>query len=293
VTLASYAVTHGRYTEIVVPGKPLGRHVMADSRSAAYPFRAAASREVTDTDWQRHLVILDQGDLGSCEGNAELGCAASGPVWDALPATLKRLVGSGEREAVALYSAATSLDGFPGSYPPTDTGTDSTSVSKAALREGLISGYTHAAAVDDVLQAVMGGPVNLGIPWYEGFDDPGIDGLVSIAGAVRGGHALCCRGIDAGRKRVWLDNSWGASWGKAGRCCMTWDTLDALLADDGECVVPVPLSAPPPEPQPVPADPLPAYLADRRLVAWSGARHVLENRYAARAFAALRAAEGQ
>jgi hypothetical protein len=258
-----YAVTHGRYDEIVVAGKPLGRHKMTDSRSAAYPFRPARRVAVADKDWLRHIPILDQGDVGSCEGDAEVGCAGTSPVWDGLPAGHPAM---DQAEAYRLYALATTLDGFPGTftYPPPggqDTGTDSTSANKAAKQLGLISGYTHTGTVDGVLQALMTGPCNLGIDWYESFDDPAADGLVSIArsAAIRGGHALCARGVDAERQRVWLDNSWSLSWGFAGRFCFTWDTLDELLSTGGECVVPVPLTVAPPVPVPVPADPFAAF----------------------------------
>ena len=76
---------------------------------------------------------------------------------------------------------------------------------------------------------------------------------------------------------------------------MSWSDLERLLAEDGECVVPVPLSAPVPEPQPVPVGPVAAYLADPILDAWSllhhtGAKH--GNLYAARAYRALKDAVG-
>ena len=296
--IASWTVQHGRYTEIPVLDKPLGRQRLTDSRSAAYRYRAAAARRVIkDTEWPRHAPILDQGNIGSCEGNAELGCAASGPVWEALSKAQRAIVAKGEPTALAWYARATALDGYPGvfTYPPPggeDTGTDSTSVSKAAAEAGFIGGYLHAGTLADTLDALMAGPVNLGINWYESFDDPAADGLVAIApsAVIRGGHALCARKVEATKARVWLDNSWTADWGVYGRCCMAFDTLDRLLAEDGECVVPVPLSAPAPQPQPVPGDPVGAYLANVRLGRWAGARHVLENAYAAQCYRDLRAA---
>jgi hypothetical protein len=289
VAVTAWQVQHGRYTEIPVLDKPLGRQRMTDSRSAAYRYVRRPVLAVKDTEWPRNIPILDQGNIGSCEGNAELGCAASGPIYSALGPKLRVLVGKGEPEALALYARATALDGYPGvfTYPPPggeDTGTDSTSASKAAQEAGLISGYLHAADLASTLDALMLGPVNLGIDWYDSFDDPASDGLVEIApsAVVRGGHALCARAVDAGRARVWLDNSWTDSWGVKGRCCMAFDTLSQLLETGGECVVPVPLSAPAPQPQPVPPGPLAEYLADARLAKWAGARHVLDNAYAAK-----------
>lgn len=291
---SDYTVTHGRYEEIVIPGKRLGRQKLRDSRSAAYPFRVRGAHRLAlkDVDWKRHAPIFDQGDTASCEGNAEVGCAATSPLWEAL-GSITRAEPLNEEEALRVYALATSLDGFPGTftYPPPggqDTGTDSTSASKAAQQLGLISGYLHAATLDDLLQALQGGPVNVAFDWYEGFDEPLSDGLVNIAGALRGGHALCARGVDTARKRVWFDNSWGLAWGIKGRFCMTWLTLERLLADGGEAVVPVPLSKPAPVPVPVVTDPLAAYLADERLRRWASRRHVLDNGYAARQYTWLR-----
>ena len=249
-----YVIRHGRYEEIPVPGRPLGRQKLTDSRSAAYPYQAARPRRITDVDHPRHIPTLNQGFYGSCEGDAEVGCAATSPLYEALPASHPAL---DQALAYRVYALATTLDGFPGTftYPPpggADTGTDSTSASKAAGKLGLFSGYLHAAALTDVLNALMEKAVNLAFDWYEGMDDPAPDGGVEIAGAIRGGHALCSRGVDAGRRRVWLDQSWGLPWGVDGRCYLTWDQLDQLLAEDGECIVPVAASAPPPVPVPVP-----------------------------------------
>lgn len=283
---ADYVVRHGRYEEIVVPGKPLGRQKLTDSRSAAYPFRVpgAARKAVRDEDWPRHTPILDQGEYGSCEGDAEVGCAACTPLYEALPVAHREL---DQDLACRVYAAATTLDGYPGTwtYPPPggqDTGTDSTSVSKAAQKMGLIGGYLHAATLGDTLQALMAGPCNFACDWFEGCDEPASDGAVELVGAVRGGHALCARGVDAGRRRVWLDNSWTAGWGVNGRFFFTWDQVDQLLAAGGECVVPTPLSAPAPVPVPVPGDPVAEYLNDQRLARWAAARHVGDNGYAAR-----------
>jgi hypothetical protein len=269
---------------------------MRDSRSLAYPFRAPARRAVVSVDHTRHIPILDQGDLGSCEGNAETGIAATSPVFDALPAGHPVL---DENEAVTLYEAATANDGFPGTYPPDDTGTDSTTVSKMAQRAGLIAGYTHGSSVDDLLQALMISAVNFAFGWYDDFDNPNANGLVAITanGTIRGGHALCARGVDAERKLIWLDNSWTAGWGLNGRFCMSYDTADRLIGEDGEVVAPVPLSEPPPSPQPPgpgPDDPaLAAFLDDQRMIEWASRTRTGENKYAVAQFRRLRAAEGR
>jgi hypothetical protein len=235
---------------------------------------------VVSQQWPRHIPILDQGDLGSCEGNAEVGCAATGPVYDALPPLHPDL---DEALAVQVYTLATTLDGYPGQMPAEDTGTDSTAANAAAKQMGLIAGYLHCDGLAGLLQALQTGPVNVAFDWWSTFDTPDADGVITIgAGArIRGGHALCCRQVDTAAGLIWLDNSWTVKWGKAGRCALALPLMDRLLQEGGEAVVPVPLTAGPPVPQPPPADPLAAYLTDNRLEVWAGKRHSGANAYAA------------
>ena len=296
----AHSIYINRIEETVVAGKRLGRHVMHDSRSLAYrvPRSGAA---VSSQNWTRNIPILDQGDLGSCTGNALTGALGTGPIWDALP---KGHVTLDEKEAVSLYSAATKLDSYPGNYPPTDTGSDGTSVCKAGQAAGFISGYLHAATVDDMVAALQTGPVIVGVNWYSSFDEPASDGLVSIgAGAyVRGGHEFLIRGVDVSGELLEADNSWGVSWGKQGSFSFSYTTMDRLLSEEGDCTVPLALSVPaptptPPTPTPVPVTPDQYDLAfghDPRVVKWAKENHFLaaDTRHAAQAFTTWAKAKG-
>lgn len=290
--MSGYGVFYRRIDEVVVPGKRLGRHYRRDGRSAAYPFQARRAVPVVSREWPRHAPIFDQDlpkPLGSCTGNMAAGAAATSPIFEALPAGHPAL---NETEAVVLYSAATKLDGYPGNYPPTDTGSDGTAACQAGKLAGLFSGYTHAATLDDVLQALMAGPVGIGSYWYDSMDDPTSSGFVGISpGAqIRGGHEYVCRRVDADRRLVGPDNSWGPGWGAAGSFWLGFGDLERLLAEDGDCVVPLPATAPAPVPVPIP-DPPPGlgnYLNDPRLVEWSLRRHGGDNKYAADQYRALR-----
>jgi hypothetical protein len=239
-----------------VEGKPLGRHVWHDSRSLAYPYTSGGTlRTVT---WARMIGILDQGNLGSCTGNAMVGAAGTTPVYDALPVGHMTL---NEAGAVSLYGAATRLDGYPGSYPPDDTGSDGLSVCKAAQNAGLLSGYTHCFDLNTALQALSAGPVLFGFNWYDSFDNPDSSGLVAISpGAqIRGGHEVVGRGLDTASMLVFMDNSWTPSWGNKGSFSMSWATLTRLLAEQGDATVPVPATLPAPVPVP---DPVPVPVPD-------------------------------
>ena len=52
---------------------PLGRNQFWDSRNLAYAWRRDPARTLTSQMWTRHTPILDQGNVGSCTGNAETG----------------------------------------------------------------------------------------------------------------------------------------------------------------------------------------------------------------------------
>ena len=240
-------MTVQRIEEHVVPGKRLGRHVDLRLRQLARPY-AGPRKAVASVTWERHIPILDQGDIGSCTGNAMTGALGTGPLFAALPAGLTL----DEDEALKLYSEAETIDG-DGPYPPNDNGSTGPSVAKAAEDDGLTSGFTHYTDLDSTLQALMDGPVILGINWYSSFDTPAADGTVSIAADayVRGGHEIVARIVNVGTQMVGCDNSWGTSYGVNGSFRMSYATLERLLAENGDCTAPDPLKAPaPPSPQP-------------------------------------------
>lgn len=237
----------------------LGRHVRHDPRSLAYRYPARSTGTLTSVRHTRQIPVLDQGDLGSCTGNAAEGALGTSPFWDAIPTTvLGRPTGNAqvdEDQAIALYSAATALDSYAGGYPPTDTGSDGLAVAKAATAAGLISGYQHATSLDAALAALAAQPVIAGINWYDSFDSPAASGLITIAkrAVVRGGHEVVLDELDVTRRRVWFTNSWSSQWGLLGRACLSWDDFGRLLSEQGDVTVFTPLSQPAPTPTPDPS----------------------------------------
>jgi hypothetical protein len=166
MTAVVWYVQKGQIEEHAVPGKHLGRHIHFDSRSLLFAHQLSGAPPVSVLH-DRLIPILDQGDAGSCTGNAETGALGTAPLYESLPAGHVAL---DEPEAVQLYSAAEVIDG-DGPYPPQDNGSSGLSVCKAAKDAGLISGFTHCMSLADVLDALQAGPVITGINWYDCLPD--------------------------------------------------------------------------------------------------------------------------
>ena len=216
--------------EDAVSGRRLGRHVLHDPRSRN--FEASRAKSITSVQHKSSGLPLNQGEIGSCTANALCGALDSAP--DAAPG--KRYT---EKDAVSLYELETKLEGQP--YPPNDPGGSGLMVCKAARQLGWITGYHHAFGIEHALHALVLRPVITGVNWYSSFDTPDATGLVSIASdaKVRGGHEVVADGIDAPNKLVWFWNSWGKSYAQGGRFCMSFDTWDQLLQEQGDVTVPL------------------------------------------------------
>lgn len=250
--------------EYRLDGLPLGRHVEHDDRSRQFAFQLPgklASAALQPVRHQRFVPVLDQGNLGSCTGNAAEGAAGTGAVYQAIPAALAARPSPSdatgdEDQAVSLYSAATHLDGIPGQYKPDDTGSTGIAAAKAMVRAGLIAGYQHTFTLVDALAALQLVPLMLGINWYDSFDQPDANGLVTITSgaSVRGGHEPMADELVPDQQLVGFTNSWSASWGLQGRFYMSFTDLDRLLGEQGDVTVPVPLTQPAPTPAPVTPD---------------------------------------
>lgn len=218
-------------TERIVDGHRLGRHIEHDPRSRNFRVEVDHAAPLRTVHHRRYGEPFDQGNVGSCTGNAVAGALNTAPLHAAGHHLLT------EMDAVALYELATVIDSIPGSYPPDDTGSSGLAVAKAAQEQGLISSYRHAFGIDDALQALMAGPVITGVDWYSAFDSPDASGLVSIDGSVRGGHEFEVLGYDAHTQTVVAENSWGVGWGQRGRFRFAVATWAALLADGGDVTV--------------------------------------------------------
>lgn len=269
------------------PGQHLGRHVEHDPRSLRYAHGVLPKAAVKSVSWTRRIPILDQGQVGSCTGNAATGAlgtdsagrtaTTSVTITAAGAAASHGLFTPGvhkldEAFAVALYSLATILDGITGQYPPSDTGSTGIGVAKALQALGLAAAYTHAFSIAALNSALQTGPVLIGIDWYQSMFDPKADGQIVVdpASGVAGGHELELAAFDASAGEYEIDNSWAESWGVQGRGYFTTASLTTLLAQQGDVTVPTWANSPQPTPTPVPTGATGAQVAAGIRAALSG-----------------------
>jgi len=222
----------------------LKRHIYHDSRSKLYAFDTTGLK-ITSVVHPRHIGILDQGQIGSCTGNAGIGALATDPIFKTIFTSSKYALN--EVGAVALYSDAETIDGN-GPYPPNDNGSCGLSIAKALQAAGLISGYQHTFTLDDALKALTVTPIIVGVNWYQAMFTPDKDGRVHPTGSIAGGHEIVAREIDAANSRVWFDNSWGTGWGVSGRFYLTFADFSTLLSQQGDVVAFTPNTQPSPTP---------------------------------------------
>lgn len=248
---------HTLYIKRYDPSDPrLGRHVLHDSRSLSFQVQPESITTLKSVRWPSRIPVLDQGNLGSCTGNATVNILATDQFL--LTQVVRNLLSAtdadvDEKLAVTIYTAGTLLDPFPGSYPPTDTGSNGLSVAKAAKNMGLISGYEHATSMAAVLTALNKGPCMAGTVWKGDMFNPLSDGRIKITGSVEGGHEYKLDELDVENRRIWMLNQWNKTWGINGRAYFTWDDFASLMADDGDCTVLTPLTQAAPTPTPTPA----------------------------------------
>lgn len=265
---------------------PLGRYVNHDPRSRAFAFDTSGIT-VASVRHTRHIPVLDQGNLGSCTGNAGTGALGTEPFYQTLAAGTVL----DESYAVSLYSDATKVDSVPGYYPPTDTGSDGLSVAKVLKSRGLVSGYQHTFTFDDALKALSVTPLLFGTDWYNNFFEPDSSGIISIGknDYVAGGHEVVLDEIDIERQLIGATNSWSTDWGVDGRFYIPFDLFKQLLAQQGDIVVLVPVTSPAPAPAPAPDAGFQLWTS---LEGWAKARHSGSNKKAAQAVLAWAKSQG-
>jgi hypothetical protein len=210
----------------------LGRLVEHDPRSKDYPARRLTGPPKSVL-WPHLAPVLDQGDLGSCTGNALAQCLNTAKFKRSRSRYLT------ETQARNLYSLATRLDDIPGQWEPDDTGSSGLAVAKAGVQLGYLTAYRHAFGFDHFLDAIQQQPVIAGTNWYDGMFSPDANSYITPSGDVAGGHEYLVLGANMRWKYVTILNSWGPGWARKGRARIRFDDFQRLLDEDGDVTAPI------------------------------------------------------
>lgn len=216
--------------------KRLGRLVEHDPKSRNYPARKAVRpRSVL---WPHNAPVLDQGDLGSCTGNALAQCLNTAFFAKSRP---KRKY-LDEQYARLLYAKATVLDDIQGAWPPSDTGSSGLAVCKAGVALGYLTAYHHSFGVDHAAQTLQSQPLITGVNWYSDMYEPDSRGFITPTGGLDGGHELTLLGVNYRWEYfTWLNHWWdnGKPWGDRGRVKVSRADYTRLLDEQGDVTAPI------------------------------------------------------
>lgn len=219
----------------------LGRHVEHDERSKNFAFMARdAKPQKKTTHWTSQAPVLDQGQLGSCTGNAmaqwlntDFATGARG----------NRLTPLNELDAVAIYGRATRYDTIPGGYPPSDTGSTGNAAAKAAVFMKFLKSYGWLFSFQSTQAAIEKTPLMAGTLWTNDMFTCN-NGLVRVGKLVdsniAGGHEYLMSGIDWAEEVFEFRQSWGEWQGAkpGGYFAIPFKDFQQLLANQGDVTVP-------------------------------------------------------
>jgi C1A family cysteine protease len=207
--------------------------------------------------------VYDQGELGSCTGNAIAGAIQFERLRQKLPSsefTPSRLfIYYNERvieHTVSSDSGAQIRDGIktvvqqgacfedsPQNAWPYDIAKFATPPDPGCYqiaRTDEVASYARVAQIANQMKGCLaaGFPFVFGFTVYQSFESPAVTktGTVpmpSPSEQVVGGHAVMAVGYDDTQQRFIVRNSWGPAWGQKGYCTMPYAYLtDPNLASD-------------------------------------------------------------
>lgn len=186
--------------------KRLGRQKVHDPRSRRFAVRA----EVDKSTWRTKTIrVVDPSkNPNQCHGECT-GCAKSMQ----FNSQGNRVTGVVLKmdDAHKLYTLASQLDPWPGSWPPDDTGSSGLASAKAAQQIMKAGPYFHIFnGADGVVQSIMDDKaVSVGTVWKRDMFDPDHEGIIEPTGDVAGGHQYLAHGFNLKRDLVKIRCWWG------------------------------------------------------------------------------------
>jgi C1A family cysteine protease len=200
--------------------------------------------------------VEDQGQLGSCTGNALAGAVEFLEKKDKVPfvdvsrlfiyyneraieGTIKSDSGAMIRDGIKTLAkqGVCSEKSWPYVISKFSVKPAATCYKEAANRQ--ITSYLRITTLDEMRTCLADGyPVVFGFTVYESFETQQVarTGIVPMPKSkerVLGGHAVLAVGYDDGKKQFVVRNSWGTDWGLKGYFMMPYPYLaDRNLSDD-------------------------------------------------------------
>jgi hypothetical protein len=211
----------------------LDRLIEFDEKSRNFPISSLhPSKKPRSYTW-RNTEWYDQKSEGACVA------FALGHELNARPSEIKNI--SEEWLVKGVYWQAQKNDQWPGgSYPGANPFYEGTSIIagvKVLQKAGAFNEYRWAFNMNDIILGVgYNGPAVIGVNWYEGMFNTDKDGYIKPTGYFAGGHAVVLKSVNITKKIFTIRNSWGRQWGKNGECYITFDDLNTLMRQRGECV---------------------------------------------------------
>lgn len=207
-----------------------------DPRSEAFRFTnvpMCATLTERATVMRTKAIHLDQGQEGACTGFGEEHVLALSPY----PQTTT------DQIAQSVYHRARFLDEWPGEAYE---GSSVNGAMLAAREMGRVKSWKWAKTGAEIRHGLSyHGAGEAGTWWYDGMFDSDSTNHIHPVGMKAGGHAYAVAGwrMVGTRRRYWIENSWGPTWGNNGGAWIWEDEFLMLIADDGEMAFPTKVRA--------------------------------------------------
>lgn len=198
--------------------RTFGRILKTDPRDGKFALKAARTARISRT-WDSRWLSADQKATPHCVGFAWSHWLACAP--------LRQFV-----DPHGIYAGCKLIDGIPN-----EDGTYVRAGAKILKAAGFIKEYRWCSTLKPLVTTVLErGPVVVGTDWYSGME---AGGLVTLDGDVLGGHAWLIVGANRKTRRFKAKNSWGVGWSDDGYFEISFDDMETLLRDGGECCLPI------------------------------------------------------